>query len=240
MRKFFKMGLAICMVLVLLCSLAACSGGRGSGENSGGIGDGSGSGDIGSADVGDEGGIGADDNDSGKQGRKLNGKYEYAVAGKTIYLDVDVDKYIFKENGREYFKFTEMAEDYGFVLDDSPERVMWEPLASFESGSTTMIVGFADAGTFDENDHTFTAQKVYVACRENGNLVGNDTMGKSTERDPAVSKYRVDESRNLRVCYDLIVLLAYSFEGAKESLSDFSFGPEFMDYSLRPGNYAIP
>ena len=74
MRKFLKMGLAICLLLVMLFSLVACSGGRSS-DKTGGETE---SGDISSTDVGNNGdedvGFGdADDTDSAET--DANGMY---------------------------------------------------------------------------------------------------------------------------------------------------------------------
>lgn len=183
MRKFFKMGLAICMVLVLLCSLAACSGGgSGSGSDSGGVGDG-----FSNANPT----VKKDDNDNADE------KYEYDVDGNKISCMVNVNDYLSEEDGKKYFDFARLVEDYGFKKDDLG------PAADKRANGQDWRIVLSRGGQTELYGDTRTCCSGLV-------LIVNDDLSSHVDQTvPEKAEYLILGESKYVVSYDFVILCAY-------------------------------
>jgi hypothetical protein len=228
------------MVFVLLFSLSACSGGKGDGDTGNGA-----ASDINSDSdhIGDGDADDSENGDSDKQSRTVNGKYEYTVAGKTIYLDVDVNDYIFKDYGVEWFDFCKMAEDYGYEPIDMREGYAWSPEAVIELDGIQYKVFLSDIGEeFEENGYSFHIVELNAFVYNEPSV--SELLNTFAQLDlsimPDRAPYRIAKTGTKRLSFDLIVMTAYTFENLKDSASAFTYGKDFPEYCVANASYEIP
>ena len=169
------------------------------------------------------------------------GAYTYNVYGTTISMDVDLDKYMYDNNGSKWFDLIPMIYDLGWAGADTYTVADWndhDTVAAtwftYHSGDMTTRI---DLGMYNEeqvtgtNGYQFRSINVRYLNSSNGSYYSNPEIT-STDSMCYFGKHYSDCEYRLSgqgwyASYEDIVMIAYTFWSASENPGSNPYAPVF-------------
>ncbi|MBR2278091.1 MAG: hypothetical protein IJ872_02650 [Eubacterium sp.] len=239
MRKFFKMGLVILMVLMLVCSLVGCN-------NSGANSDDKQSADVSSGLAEDVSNSNADSDNIGSEDdigddmrlrkHKVGNGYSYMLGETEVVVEVDIDDYLSEKDGKRSFDFDALAEHYGFT-----PKWLGYPAAILEQENNTVIVSvLQDSSEFTigkKSDCFLSCLQMRFLDSSENRLLRIETAHTESAIHDVDLLYRVEQSGKAYVGSHLAVVCAYALEGLRDNPIGFTLDEQFHDHATSSGNF---
>ncbi|MBE6742222.1 MAG: hypothetical protein E7570_07980 [Ruminococcaceae bacterium] len=172
-------------------------------------------------------------------------KYTYNLGEVTVNLSVNVDNYLFEENGNHYFKIVDMYKDYGYIPEENSHVYA---RCRYEKEDTTIIVqSVRYFSMVKQNDIQKRAVNIEVwngiepgNATKLGDVGQNYAFGANFDADTSSTVFYelyVNSPKYDVMTYEMVVMLAYTLEHAKEDLTDFSYSKDFAVYEEVHNDY---